>query len=166
MCLLQVRQVLGLSTEWPHHPLYFPESLMYNNTCVNRKIRGSGWRLRIASTCLCLVEIFQHLHEQLKQWFSFSLTSKENSTGSLSVYCVLTPNVTKKIFAEEVNTAFTDSTEKELKGILKVCDEPPVSVDFRCSDVSSPIDSTLTMVMGDDMVKVIVWYDNEWGLKQ
>ncbi|CAH8359703.1 unnamed protein product [Eruca vesicaria subsp. sativa] len=113
-------------------------------------------RLRIASTCLCLVEIFPHLHEQLKQWFSFSLTSKENSTGSLSVYCVLTPNVTKKIFAEEVNTAFTDSAKKELKGIFEVCDEPPVSVDFRCSDVSSPIDSTLTMVMGDDMVQRVV----------
>jgi glyceraldehyde-3-phosphate dehydrogenase/erythrose-4-phosphate dehydrogenase len=40
-----------------------------------------------------------------------------------------------------------------------------VSVDFRCSDVSSSIDSSLTMVMGDDMVKVVAWYDNEWGYR-
>ncbi|KAG5411739.1 hypothetical protein IGI04_008058 [Brassica rapa subsp. trilocularis] len=78
----------------------------------------------------------------------------------------LVVQVTKKTFAEEVNAAFRNSAEKELKGILKVCDEPLVSVDFRCSDVSSTIDSSLTMVMGDDMVKVIAWYDNEWGYSQ
>ncbi|CAN7125024.1 unnamed protein product, partial [Brassica rapa subsp. narinosa] len=78
----------------------------------------------------------------------------------------LVVQVTKKTFAEEVNAAFRNSAEKELKGILKVCDEPLVSVDFKCSDVSSTIDSSLTMVMGDDMVKVIAWYDNEWGYSQ
>lgn len=75
----------------------------------------------------------------------------------------LVVQVSKKTFAEEVNAAFRDSAEKELKGILDVCDEPLVSVDFRCSDFSTTIDSSLTMVMGDDMVKVIAWYDNEWG---
>ncbi|XP_018437865.1 glyceraldehyde-3-phosphate dehydrogenase A, chloroplastic isoform X2 [Raphanus sativus] len=78
----------------------------------------------------------------------------------------LVVQVSKKTFAEEVNAAFRDAAEKELKGILDVCDEPLVSVDFRCSDVSSTIDSSLTMVMGDDMVKVIAWYDNEWGYSQ
>ncbi|KAH0923871.1 hypothetical protein HID58_023889 [Brassica napus] len=78
----------------------------------------------------------------------------------------LVVQVTKKTFAEEVNAAFRESAEKELKGILEICDEPLVSVDFRCSDVSSTIDSSLTMVMGDDMVKVIAWYDNEWGYSQ
>ncbi|KAM7276078.1 hypothetical protein ACFE04_017944 [Oxalis oulophora] len=78
----------------------------------------------------------------------------------------LVVQVSKKTFAEEVNAAFRDSAEKELNGILSVCDEPLVSVDFRCSDVSSTIDASLTMVMGDDMVKVIAWYDNEWGYSQ
>ncbi|KAH0855981.1 hypothetical protein HID58_084242 [Brassica napus] len=78
----------------------------------------------------------------------------------------LVVQVSKKTFAEEVNAAFRDSAEKELKGILELCDEPLVSVDFRCSDVSSTIDSSLTMVMGDDMVKLIAWYDNEWGYSQ
>ncbi|KAH7518991.1 glyceraldehyde-3-phosphate dehydrogenase A, chloroplastic [Ziziphus jujuba] len=78
----------------------------------------------------------------------------------------LVVQVSKKTFAEEVNAAFRDSADKELKDILSVCDEPLVSVDFRCSDVSSTVDSSLTMVMGDDLVKVIAWYDNEWGYSQ
>lgn len=41
-----------------------------------------------------------------------------------------------------------------------------VSMDFKQSDVSSTVDSALTMVMGDDMVKVVAWYDNEWGYSQ
>ncbi|KAG9129074.1 hypothetical protein Leryth_016895 [Lithospermum erythrorhizon] len=72
----------------------------------------------------------------------------------------LVVQVEKKTFAEEVNAAFREAADKELNGILSVCDEPLVSVDFRCSDVSSTVDSSLTMVMGDDMVKVIAWYDN------
>lgn len=79
----------------------------------------------------------------------------------------LVVNVEKKgITAEDVNNAFRKAAEGPLKGILEVCDIPLVSVDFRCSDVSSTIDSSLTMVMGDDMVKVVAWYDNEWGYSQ
>ncbi|XLS78532.1 hypothetical protein HN51_062757 [Arachis hypogaea] len=76
-------------------------------------------------------------------------------------------NVEKKgVTAEEVNAAFRKAAEGPLKGVLDVCDVPLVSVDFRCTDVSSTIDSSLTMVMGDDMVKVVAWYDNEWGYSQ
>ncbi|XP_039026526.1 glyceraldehyde-3-phosphate dehydrogenase B, chloroplastic-like [Hibiscus syriacus] len=56
--------------------------------------------------------------------------------------------------------------EAELKGVLEVCDVPLASVDFWCSDVSSTIDSSLTMVRGDDMVKVVARYDNQWGYSQ
>jgi glyceraldehyde-3-phosphate dehydrogenase (NADP+) (phosphorylating) len=78
----------------------------------------------------------------------------------------LVVQVEKKTFAEEVNEAFRYASAGPMKGILAVCDEPLVSVDFRCSDVSSTVDSSLTMVMGDDMVKVVAWYDNEWGYSQ
>jgi glyceraldehyde-3-phosphate dehydrogenase (NADP+) (phosphorylating) len=83
---------------------------------------------------------------------------------------VPTPNVSvvdlviqteKKTFAEEVNAAFREAAAGPMKGVLAVCDEPLVSVDFRMTDVSTSIDSSLTMVMGDDMVKVVAWYDNE-----
>merc|ERR1719426_105455 len=88
---------------------------------------------------------------------------------------VPTPNVSvvdlvvqteKKTFAEEVNAAFREAAAGPLNGILAVADEPLVSVDFRMTDVSSTVDSSLTMVMGDDMLKVVAWYDNEWGYSQ
>merc|ERR1711968_299846 len=88
---------------------------------------------------------------------------------------VPTPNVSvvdlviqveKKTFAEEVNAAFREAADTYLNGVLDVTSDPLVSCDFRCSDVSTTIDSSLTMVMGDDMVKVVAWYDNEWGYSQ
>ncbi|TQD73384.1 hypothetical protein C1H46_041085 [Malus baccata] len=76
-------------------------------------------------------------------------------------------NVAKKgISAEDVNAALRKAADGPLMGILAVCDVPLVSVDFRCTDVSSTIDFSLTMVMGEDMVKVVAWYDNEWGYSQ
>jgi glyceraldehyde-3-phosphate dehydrogenase (NADP+) (phosphorylating) len=79
----------------------------------------------------------------------------------------LVVNVEKKgITAEEVNAAFKEAQDGPMKGVLAITDTPLVSVDFRCSDVSTTIDAALTMVMGDDMVKVVAWYDNEWGYTQ
>jgi glyceraldehyde-3-phosphate dehydrogenase (NADP+) (phosphorylating) len=78
----------------------------------------------------------------------------------------LVVQVSKKTFAEEVNNAFRAAAQGEQKGVLAITDEPLVSVDFRCTDVSSTIDAALTMVMGDDMVKIVAWYDNEWGYSQ
>merc|ERR1712176_620798 len=88
---------------------------------------------------------------------------------------VPTPNVSvvdlviqceKKTFAEEVNAVLREAADTPLKGVLAVTDKPLVSADFRASDESSTIDASLTMVMGDDMVKVVAWYDNEWGYSQ
>jgi glyceraldehyde-3-phosphate dehydrogenase (NADP+) (phosphorylating) len=78
----------------------------------------------------------------------------------------LVVQVEKKTFAEEVNNAFKEAAAGPMKGILVVSEEPLVSCDYRCSDQSTTIDSSLTMVMGDDMVKVVAWYDNEWGYSQ
>ena len=72
----------------------------------------------------------------------------------------------EKTFAEEVNSVLREASDTYLKGVLGVTDKPLVSSDYRCSDESSTIDSSLTMVMGDDMVKVVAWYDNEWGYSQ
>merc|ERR1711966_636541 len=79
----------------------------------------------------------------------------------------LVVNVEKKgVTAEEVNAAFREAADGPMKGVLAITEVPLVSVDFRCSDVSTTIDAALTMVMGDDMVKVVAWYDNEWGYTQ
>jgi glyceraldehyde-3-phosphate dehydrogenase (NAD(P)) len=75
-------------------------------------------------------------------------------------------NVEKKTFAEEVNQALKSAAEGPMKGILEYNDLPLVSSDYKGSDSSSIVDASLTMVMGDDMIKVIAWYDNEWGYSQ
>ena len=75
----------------------------------------------------------------------------------------LTVELNKTVSKEEVNEALKSASERELKGILAYTDEELVSSDFKTTDVSSTIDSKLTMVMDNNMVKVIAWYDNEWG---
>jgi glyceraldehyde 3-phosphate dehydrogenase len=85
---------------------------------------------------------------------------------------VPTPNVSlvdlnvivdKKTTADEVNQALREAAKGSLKGILDVSDEPLVSVDFRGNSNSSIVDSAYTKVMDGDFLKVLSWYDNEWG---
>ena len=85
---------------------------------------------------------------------------------------VPTPNVSvvdlaalldKKTSKEEVNNAFLEASKGSLKGIMQYVDEPLVSIDFRGNPYSSIIDSQYTNVMDGDFVKVLAWYDNEWG---
>lgn len=75
----------------------------------------------------------------------------------------LTVELNKTVTKEEVNEALKAASAGELKGILAYTDEELVSSDFKTTNVSSTIDSKLTMVMDNNMVKVIAWYDNEWG---
>jgi glyceraldehyde-3-phosphate dehydrogenase (NAD(P)) len=88
---------------------------------------------------------------------------------------VPTPNVSvvdfvaqveKKTISEEVNEALKKAAQGELKGILGYNDLPLVSCDYRGTNESSIVDASLTLVMDGDMVKVIAWYDNEWGYSQ
>ena len=64
---------------------------------------------------------------------------------------------------EEINNAFREAADGEMEGILGVSDEPLVSSDYIGTEFSSVVDTLLTMEMGDNFVKVISWYDNEWG---
>jgi glyceraldehyde-3-phosphate dehydrogenase (NAD(P)) len=75
-------------------------------------------------------------------------------------------NVEKSTIAEQVNEALKAAAEGPLKGILHYSDLELVSSDYRGHDASSIIDASLTMVMGGNMVKVVAWYDNEWGYSQ
>lgn len=69
----------------------------------------------------------------------------------------------KEATAEEVNVALKEAAAGKLKGILQYCDEPLVSVDFKGNPHSSIVDALSTKVIGGNMVKVLSWYDNEWG---
>lgn len=74
-----------------------------------------------------------------------------------------TADVERPTSVEELNAAFRNAAESSLKDILGVSDEPLVSSDFRGDPRSAIIDAASTMVLGGTMVKVIAWYDNEWG---
>ncbi|MCL0059980.1 type I glyceraldehyde-3-phosphate dehydrogenase [Dehalococcoidia bacterium] len=69
----------------------------------------------------------------------------------------------REVTIEEVNSALQAAAEGPLKGILEFCDEPLVSIDFKGNPASSIVDGLSTIVIGGNMVKVLSWYDNEWG---
>jgi glyceraldehyde 3-phosphate dehydrogenase len=74
-----------------------------------------------------------------------------------------TAELEKDVTLEELNQAFRDAAAGPLKGILGACDDPLVSSDFRGDSRSSIIDLPSNMVLGGNFIKVIAWYDNEWG---
>ncbi len=83
------------------------------------------------------------------------------SVGSLSDLVFV---VNKQTSVEEVNDVLTNASESEqYKGILAVTNDPVVSSDIVGRDESSVVDLNLTQVIGGDLVKIIAWYDNEWG---
>ncbi len=69
----------------------------------------------------------------------------------------------KNVTAEEINAAIKAAAEGELKGILEYCEDPIVSCDVVGNEASSVFDSLCTVVMDNNMVKIISWYDNEWA---
>jgi len=82
------------------------------------------------------------------------------STGSITDF---TAQVSKNVTIEEINEAYRVAANGAMKGILEYNDEPLVSSDYKGNPHSSIIDGLSTMVMSGNMVKVMGWYDNEWG---
>ena len=85
---------------------------------------------------------------------------------------VPTPNVSlvdvvieveRETTSEDVNQALKDAANEELRGILAFSEEPLVSIDFRKNPNSSIVDAEYTKVIGGNLVKILSWYDNEWG---
>lgn len=77
--------------------------------------------------------------------------------------CDFVADLEQEVTVDQVNQAFEAAAEGKLKGILEYCDEPLVSTDFRGNPASSIFDALSTMVIAGNMVKVLAWYDNEWG---
>jgi len=85
---------------------------------------------------------------------------------------VPTPNVSltdlvvqlsKPASAQEVNKAFKEASQSSMEGIIEYCDEPLVSIDFNGITASTAVDALSTLSIGGDMVKILAWYDNEFG---
>ncbi|MCT8977326.1 type I glyceraldehyde-3-phosphate dehydrogenase [Clostridium sp. CX1] len=97
-----------------------------------------------------------------------------NLKGKLNGFSVRIPTPTvsltdlvcelsKPVTVEEVNNAFKEAAEGYMEGILGYSEEPLVSIDYKGDDRSSIVDGLSTMVISDNMIKVVSWYDNEWG---
>ena len=83
-------------------------------------------------------------------------------TPTVSV-CDFVATLEKTITKEEANQAFKDAASESLRGILEYTEKPLVSSDFKGNPASSIVDGLSTMVLAGNMVKVLAWYDNEWG---
>lgn len=98
---------------------------------------------------------------QLKGIFDGMAIRVPTPVGSLSDFTFL---LKRDVTEEEVNQAFKDAAQNPIyEGILAVSDEPLVSSDYIGDSHSSIVDLSLTKVVGGNMVKVVAWYDNEWG---
>ncbi len=71
--------------------------------------------------------------------------------------------IAREVTVEDVNNAFKFAAQHELKGILGYSEKPLVSIDYKGDDRSSIVDGLSTMVVGKNVIKVLAWYDNEWG---
>ncbi|MBO6804735.1 MAG: aldehyde dehydrogenase, partial [Thalassospira sp.] len=128
------------------------------------------------------------LHKDLRRARAASLSMIPTSTGAAkAVGLVLpelkgkldgtairvpTPNVSmvdltfvagRDTTVDEVNAAIKEAANGPLKGVLGVCEAPLVSVDFNHNPNSSTFDATQTQVMDGNFVRILSWYDNEWG---
>jgi glyceraldehyde 3-phosphate dehydrogenase len=128
------------------------------------------------------------LHKDLRRARAASLSMIPSSTGAAKAIGLVlpdlkgkldgtairvpTPNVSvvdfkflakKNATVEAINRAMTEAAEGRLKGVLGLNDQPLVSIDFNHCPYSSMFDLTQTQVVGGDFVRVLAWYDNEWG---
>ena len=75
----------------------------------------------------------------------------------------LVAEIDRDATGDQINEAFRKAAEGPMKGVLQVCEEPLVSVDFQGNPHSSIVDALNTKVLDGNLIKVLAWYDNEWG---
>ncbi len=138
----------------------------YTNDQVNldnphkdlRRARACGQSIIPTSTgaAKALGEVLPHLKGKL-HGMALRVPTPNVSLVDLVV------DVKEDVTVEEVNKAFQEAAEGSLKGILTYSDEPLVSIDYTTNEYSAIVDGLSTIVIEDRKVKVLAWYDNEWG---
>lgn len=123
-----------------------------------RRARAAG--LSIIPTTTGAAKAVSLVIPDLKGKFDgFAMRVPTSTVSVIDLVCVME----KKTSVQEVNEALKAAAKGELKGILDVCEELLVSVDFKGNTHSSIVDAALTQVIDGDLVKVVSWYDNEWA---
>lgn len=123
-----------------------------------RRARGCTQSIIPTSTgaAKALGEVLPHLNGKL-HGMALRVPTPDVSLVDLVV------DVEDSVTVDDVNQAFTDAGAKDYQGLVKFSDEPLVSIDFTTTEYSAVIDGLSTMVMEDKKIKVLAWYDNEWG---
>lgn len=123
-----------------------------------RRARAAGMSMIPTTTgaAKAVTEVLPDLKGKLN---GFAVRVPTPSVSLTDLVC----EVKKEVTADEINNAFKKAAEGELSGILGYSDEPLVSIDYKGDERSSIVDGLSTMVIGDKMIKVVAWYDNEWG---
>lgn len=123
-----------------------------------RRARAAGVSIIPTTTgaAKALCEVLPELKDKL-DGMSLRVPTPDVSINDLVV------KVSKKTTVLEVNSKLEEASDSYLRGILGFSKEPLVSIDYRGDSHSSIVDSLSTKVIGDDLVKVLAWYDNEWG---
>ncbi|KKE79036.1 glyceraldehyde-3-phosphate dehydrogenase [Bacilli bacterium] len=123
-----------------------------------RRARSCGQSIIPTSTgaAKALGEVLPHLNGKL-HGMALRVPTPNVSLVDLVV------DVEKSVTVEEVNRVFKQSSKQEMNGIIHYSEEPLVSIDYTTTDFSSIIDGLSTMVIDGNKIKVLAWYDNEWG---
>ena len=123
-----------------------------------RRARASG--LNMIPTTTGAARLVGRLVEGLEgKIHGFSMRVPTPTVSVIDFVC----NLEKDVTVEDVNAALKKAADGPMKGILEYCEKELVSMDFKGNPHSSIIDSPGTMVIGGNMVKILAWYDNEWG---
>ncbi len=123
-----------------------------------RRARAGALNI-IPTTTGAAVAVASVLPELAGKMNGIALRVPVPNVSIVDLTCMLEKNTTK----EEINAAFKNAAEGQLKGILGYTEDPVVSTDFNHSTYSAVLDAQSTMVLGGNFVKVLAWYDNEWG---
>ncbi|GAA0738220.1 type I glyceraldehyde-3-phosphate dehydrogenase [Clostridium oceanicum] len=123
-----------------------------------RRARAAGESIIPTTTgaAKAVAKVLPNLEGKLN---GFSVRIPTPTVSLTDLVCSLKVKATK----EDINRAFKEAAEGSMKGILGYSEEPLVSVDYKKDSRSSIVDGLSTMIIEDDMVKVVSWYDNEWG---
>lgn len=123
-----------------------------------RRARACGQSIIPTSTgaAKALGEVLPHLNGKL-HGMALRVPTPNVSLVDLVV------DVEKEVTVEEVNNIFEKASNEEMKGIIKYSEDPLVSIDYATTDFSAIIDGLSTIVMEDKKIKILAWYDNEWG---
>lgn len=123
-----------------------------------RRARSAGVSM-IPTTTGAAEAVAKVLPELEGKLDGFAVRVPSPSVSMVDLVCEFRKDVTK----EDVNNAFEKAAKRELDGILGYSELPLVSIDYKQTSESSLVDGLSTMVNGGNMVKVVAWYDNEWG---